>query len=99
MLNFGPFVVPFSYIVLGIVVGLIQRSLAGYSKVDTRLLLLPMLINFSFTILIGDLDNLIYFLITVGGVPSLVIFSSSDRKILLSHPPLINERKQTPLYN
>ncbi|MFN6035636.1 MAG: hypothetical protein ACK48B_16725, partial [Dolichospermum sp.] len=67
MLNFGPFVVPFSYIVLGIVVGLIQRSLAGYSKVDTRLLLLPMLINFSFTILIGDLDNLIYFLITVGG--------------------------------
>lgn len=99
MLNFGPFVVPFSYIVLGIVVGLIQRSLAGYSKVDTRLLLLPMLINFSFTILIGDLDNLIYFLITVGGVPSLVIFSSSDRKIFLSHPPLINERKQTPLYN
>ncbi|BAY07120.1 hypothetical protein [Calothrix sp. NIES-2098] len=82
MLNFGPYAVPFGYIALGLIVGAIQRSMMSFSRFDTRLLLMPMLINFSFTILIGDLDNLIYFLVTVGGVPSLVLFVSSKKQLM-----------------
>lgn len=82
MLNFGPFAIPFAFILFGIVVGHIERWFQTLSAVDTRLLMLPMLANFNFVVLVGDLDNIIYFLVTVGAVPFLVLLLSSKKRIM-----------------
>jgi hypothetical protein len=80
MLNFGPFVVPLAFIPLGILVGWVQRCLFTWKSSDSRVILLPMLVNFSFIVLVSDLDNDIFFLIKNSTFPTLVIWFSSQKK-------------------
>ena len=68
MLNFGPFAAPFSYLVLGAVVGLVKRAFDAWDRKDPRTLLLPYLTNLCFVILVGDSDNVVFFLIKNGAV-------------------------------
>jgi hypothetical protein len=82
MLNFGPLSVPFAFIVLGIVVGRVKRSLLIWDNSDVRLLLLPMMVNFCFVVLVGDFDNQIFFLIKSSGFPVLVLWLSSKKTVI-----------------
>ncbi|MBD2165282.1 hypothetical protein H6G04_12840 [Calothrix membranacea FACHB-236] len=85
MLNFGPYVIPLAFILLGVVVGKARRCLFNWSVgEDDRLLLLPLLINFCFIILVGDSDNYIFFLFKNSGMATLVIFLSCDRKVMIN---------------
>ena len=81
MLNFGPFMVPFSFIILGIIVGKVQRWLLTWEPTDARVILLPMLTNLCFVILVSDLDNDIFFLFKNSGFPTLLIWLSSHKQV------------------
>jgi uncharacterized membrane protein len=82
MLNFGFFVVPLAFAPLGILVGCIQRCLLIWKSSDSRLILLPMLVNFCFMVLASDFDNDIFFLIKNSGLPVLVVWFSSQKKLI-----------------
>ncbi|MBR8834772.1 MAG: hypothetical protein DSM106950_12220 [Stigonema ocellatum SAG 48.90 = DSM 106950] len=82
MLNFGPFVVPLAFIPFGILVGWIQRCLFTWKSSDSRLLLLPMLVNLCFIVLVSDLYLDIFFLMKNSGFPTLVILLSSRKNSL-----------------
>ncbi|MEB3179196.1 MAG: hypothetical protein VKL59_09230 [Nostocaceae cyanobacterium] len=82
MLNFTPFAIPFSFIPLGIAVGLVRRSLLSWKSDDSRLLLLPMLVNLCFVILVGDSLNVLFFLIKNSSIPTLVIWLSSKKEVI-----------------
>lgn len=82
MLNFGPFVVPLAFIPLGILVGWVQRCLFTWKYLDSRFILLPMLVNFCFAVVVGDLDNVIFFLLKNSGLPTLVILLSSRKEFM-----------------
>ncbi len=84
MLNFGAFVVPLMYIPLGIIVGWVQRCLLTWKASDSRLFLLPMLINLCFVVLTSDLDNDIFFLVKNSGLPTLVIWLSSAKDKIIT---------------
>lgn len=86
MLNFGPFVVPFAFVLLGVVVGRVRRWLFTWEATDTRLLLLPMLVNFSFAILVSDADNLVFFMMKRGTLPFLVLLMSCKRETISNRP-------------
>lgn len=79
MLNFGPTVIPFAFIFIGVVVGNVRRFLFTWQADDIRLILLPFLANYCFIILVGDLDNQIFFLAKNGGFPFIVLVLSSER--------------------
>lgn len=77
MLNFGPFLVPLSFAVLGVVVGRVRYFLLNADPSDSRFLIFPRFVIFSFTVLSSDLDNDIFFLIKDCSFPLLVILISS----------------------
>lgn len=79
LLNFGPFAVPFSFIIFGLCVGWVHRLLIHLQPLDSRLLVMPFLVNLCFPVLIGDSDNIIFFILKQGFVPLSVIFLSSLR--------------------
>jgi len=81
MLNFGPFVVPFAFIMLGISVRRVRYWVLTWEASDSRLLLLPMLINFCFAIIVSDSDNLLFFIVKNGCIPFAVILMSSNKKL------------------
>jgi hypothetical protein len=80
MLNFGPYLIPFSFIFLGIVVGRVRRLLWQLEPADTRLILLPFLVNLCFVILVSDLDNDIFFIMKNGGMPFMVLWLSCKKE-------------------
>ncbi|MEB3178759.1 MAG: hypothetical protein VKL59_07010 [Nostocaceae cyanobacterium] len=82
MLNFGPFVMPFMFIPFAILIGWVQSCLFSWHSSDSRLLLLPMLVNFCFVVLVSDLDNDIFFLMKNSGFPTLVVWLSSQKKFV-----------------
>jgi hypothetical protein len=82
MLNFGVYVIPLAFSVLGLVVGKVRYWLLTWSPVDSRLLLLPMLVNFCFIVLVGDTDNYVFFLFKNSGIPTLIILLSCDKKVI-----------------
>jgi hypothetical protein len=77
MLNFGPWLVPIMFIVLGMVVSGVRSLMQQLDASDTRWLLLPLLINLCFIILVSDSDNVLFFVIKQGTLPFLLIFVSS----------------------
>ena len=85
MLNFGPLPVPFAFIVLGLIVGLVKRCLVTWDSTDIRLLLLPMMVNFCFVVLVSDFDNDIFFLFKNAGFPILLI--CIIHKKIVVYPP------------
>lgn len=79
MLNFGPILVPFSFVLLGLFVRRVQNWSTTWDSHDARLLLLPVLVNLCFAILVGDSDNLVWFLFKDIFTPFVVISLGSDR--------------------
>jgi hypothetical protein len=82
MLNFGPYIVPFAFIPLGILVGWVQCCLFTWKFLDSRLLLLPMLVNLCFVVLVSDFYLDIFFVMKNSSLPALVVLLSSQRKLL-----------------
>jgi hypothetical protein len=80
MLNFGPLAVPFAFAVLGLAVGLVRRLFINLQPGDARLLLYPFLVNLCLVILVGDSDNVVFFLIKNGSVPLLLLTLASRRR-------------------
>ncbi|MFB2933854.1 hypothetical protein ACE1B6_01110 [Aerosakkonemataceae cyanobacterium BLCC-F154] len=82
MLNFGPFLIPFSFIVIGLFVRQVKRWLLNWNESDSRVLLLPLLVNLCFIILVSDLDNNLFILLKQGGFPFVVIWLGSHKKLV-----------------
>ena len=82
MLNFGPLAVPISFVLLGIVVRRVRRWLMVWPAFDPRLLLLPYLINLCWVVLIGDSDNVAFYLIKYGTVPLFVVLLGSKWRVM-----------------
>jgi hypothetical protein len=74
MLNFGYAVVPFAFILFGVVVKRCRKFILGLPADDARLLLAPYLTNVCIICLMGDSDNIMYFLVKEGLVPLLVVW-------------------------
>lgn len=83
MLNFGPAVVPLSFALLGFIVGFVRRALRGLPPSDSRLLLLPFLINFCILFLLNDSDIHVVYFIKYGAIPFTLVMLAS-RKHLIS---------------
>jgi hypothetical protein len=79
MLNFGPLLVPLVFVLLGILVGKVRGWLTMWDAHDPRLLLIPFLVNLCFVVLVGDSDNIVFFLIKNGAVPVLVVWLAANR--------------------
>jgi hypothetical protein len=79
MLNFGPIAVPFAFAVYGLAVGYIRRLMLRLSPEDIRFLIYPLLVNLCFNMIVGDSDNICFFLMKNGLVPFLVLFVCSRR--------------------
>ncbi len=77
MLNFGPAGVPFAFLVWGLLVGRIRGFIASLNPSDPRLLIAPLLINLGIVVLVGDLDNDIFYLIKNGFLPMMVLVMAS----------------------
>ncbi|MGZ9583866.1 hypothetical protein [Paenibacillus marinisediminis] len=78
-LNFGLIAIPAAFTVWGFVVGAIRRLLQRWRDRDIRILLLPLLINFCFVMLVGDSDNLVFFIVKSGFMPFLFLWLVSRR--------------------
>lgn len=87
MLNFGPFLVPLSFAILGVLVGRVRYFLLNADPSDSRLLIFPRFVIFCFTVLSSDLDNDIFFLIKDCSFPLIVILISSRMCHRVSLPP------------
>ncbi len=79
LLNFGPYSVPFFFILLGLIVGRTERLLRELPSEDVRWLLVPFLINLCFMTLVSDSDNILFFFFKNGLVPIVVVFAGSSR--------------------
>lgn len=82
MLNFGPALVPLSFIFLGLLVGLVGNAFLTWPPSDARWLLYPLLVNLCFVVLVGDSDNVIFFLVKNCLIP-IVVIKLSVKKLLL----------------
>lgn len=82
MLNFGPAGLLFAYAVLGTAVAAVRVFMRKLQSDDSRLFILPFIINFLFLLLLNDSDNGVFYLIKYGLMPvSLIILSSSHLKL------------------
>lgn len=74
MLNFGPFVVPLAFAVLGLAVGRVRYWLSTWEPYDVRMFFVPFLVNLCFVLLVSDSDNILFFIIKNGAVPMFVVW-------------------------
>lgn len=79
MLNFGPLLVPVSFLALGFVVGTVRRWCFSWDGKDIRRLLIPMLINLCVIILVGDSDNVVFFIFKSGAIPTFALLLIARR--------------------
>jgi hypothetical protein len=80
MLNFGPIAVPFTYLVLALLIKRVRQWLRTLAPNDSRWLMVPLLVMFTFIVMASDSDNDIFFLFKYATVPFLAIFLSSRRE-------------------
>ena len=81
MLNFSPISVPFAFILLGIVVFYARRfllSLTSLNALDSRLLLLPLLVLSCLLVLTMDSYIVVFSIVKLGLVPFLVVLLGSN---------------------
>jgi hypothetical protein len=81
MLNFGPLLVPLSFVVLGFAVGWIRRRIGDWRFGDLRILLAPFLTVICLLILTADSDNLLYYCQMSGFVPIAILFFGSTKQV------------------
>jgi hypothetical protein len=79
ILNFGPLFVPLAFAVLAIVVARLRRAMLAMATGDSRLLVMPFLVNFCILLLINDSDNQVFFLFKYGLIPCLLVLFASRR--------------------
>lgn len=77
MLNFGYYLLPLSFSVLGFATAKIGNIYRSLDPSDSRLLLLPFLIIFLFVLLVSDSDNIVFYFVKNGLIPFLLVFMSS----------------------
>jgi hypothetical protein len=76
ILNFGPYLVPFAFVILGLLVGWVHRAGLSWTIDDGRLLIYPMLVNLCVIVLTSDSDNIVYFIVKNGLVPIALVVAS-----------------------
>ena len=79
LLNFGIFSVPFAFALFGWFIARMRRFLERLPTKDVRRMLAPVLINLAIVLLVGDSDNILFFLVKYGVVPFLLLYISSQR--------------------
>ncbi|HEX6133076.1 MAG TPA: hypothetical protein VFZ24_03770 [Longimicrobiales bacterium] len=73
MLNVGAAGVPVVFLLWGMLVGVIRRMYYGLAQLDARRLMLPLLVNLAVIALIGDSDNIVFFLAKEATLPFVVL--------------------------
>jgi hypothetical protein len=84
MLNFGPAGVPLAFVILAFVVRSADRALRQWPPSDARWLLAPLLANLCFVILVGDLDNVIFFSIKHLLTPASLLMVATRRRMVVA---------------
>jgi hypothetical protein len=77
MVNFGPLAVIPMFLIYGILVAALHRWAVGLDPGDARILLAPFAVILSIILLIGDLDNILWFLCKVVAIPTLFVWLST----------------------
>jgi hypothetical protein len=80
MLNFGPAVIPLSFLVLGWTVRSVRAAMAALAPDDARWLVAPFAVNLCFLTLTFDFDLIVFIIIKNFTVPGLLVYASSDRR-------------------
>ena len=96
MLNFGAAGVPVIYLFWTFLVARIRKWILTWDSRDIRLLLAPFLVNLCIAMLMGDSDNILYFVLKGGAVPVFLVWVASRHLSLrpLFIPPSANPRFQ-----
>ncbi|CAH0119378.1 hypothetical protein PAE9249_01879 [Paenibacillus sp. CECT 9249] len=79
LINFGIWSIPAAFAVWGFIIGAIRRLSEAWRHQDVRLLLLPLLINLCFVLLVGDSDNIVFFIVKSGFMPFLFLWLVTKR--------------------
>jgi hypothetical protein len=77
MLNFGPIAAPISFILLAAAVAGVARLGRRLAPDDARWLLFPFLVQLCFSLLVSDLDNMIFVIVSQGTLPAMLVFLGS----------------------
>jgi hypothetical protein len=77
LINFGPLGVIPAFLAYGLIFGRIGRFVDQLHADDARMLLAPFLVVLSIIILVADLDNLLWFLIKLVGLPATLVYLAS----------------------
>lgn len=80
LLNFHIVSVPFTFLIWSLFVLFITRLVYLLPKNDARWLIIPLLIQITFTSVNSDLDNVIFGLFKNGFIPFLLIYISTNKK-------------------
>lgn len=95
MLNFGLYLAPLTYLMLGYLVGRVRRAFQSWSPDDARWLLAPFLTNLCVQLQGGDSSNVLFFVVKNGAIPALILGATS-RRAARAHPPAPRPRALTP---
>jgi hypothetical protein len=79
MLNFGAAAVPAAFVALGLLVSGTRRALYSLEPSDLRRMLLPLIVNLCLVLLMGDSDNVVFFLAKKGTVPFSLVWVSANK--------------------
>ncbi|HSL71532.1 MAG TPA: hypothetical protein VK864_14900 [Longimicrobiales bacterium] len=90
MLNVGALGVPVVFLLWGVFVGGLRRAYYGLARFDTRTLLLPLWVNLAIVMLIGDSDNVVFFLVKHATLPFLILLLCS-RSVRLDRGPSLEQ--------
>lgn len=91
MLNFGPAIVPFTFLILAATLRKVREWYLTWGRsLDSRFLMLPLLVNLCFALLVYDSDNLVFFQIKNGLIPFLTVLFGSSR-VTLEAPQISEE--------
>ncbi len=85
MLNFGPPAVPFAFFGFGILVATLRNFLNSLDPSDMRWLLAPLLVILCLVVLMSDSDNVLFFFVKNGFLPTLALVLGSTRKSASVH--------------
>ena len=78
MLNFGLLGGPLAYAVFGLLVATLELFIRRLCPEDSRMMLVPFLINLFFVMLLNDSDNTLFYCIKYGLMPISLIFFASN---------------------